>query len=105
MIELLAHLTTQCLKLSLSKHPNSIPMILILEITTLASDICYRESDTSDWLLTDRVSSWPGTPTDRGWRYLRQPLERHDSPDTDFKYTKTTLEIILSYDRLTPPPP
>jgi len=86
MTELFDYLTTQCLKLS--RHPNNIP-----------------ESDTSDWLLTDRVSSWPGTPADRGWRYLRQSLERHDSPDTDFKYTKTTLETILSYDRLTPPPP
>jgi len=69
------------------------------------SDDYLRESDTSDWLLTDRVSSWPGTPADRGWRYLRQSLERHDNPDTDFRYSKTTLETILSYDRLTPPPP
>ena len=80
-------------------------MILVTEITALASYIHHRESDTSDWLLTDQVSSWPGTPADRGWRYLRQSLERHDDPDTDLKYTKTTLETILSYDRLTPPPP
>ena len=80
-------------------------MILVLEVTTSASDVHRRESDTSDWLLTDRVSSWPGTPADRGWRYLRQSLERHDGPDTDLKYTKTSLETILSYDRLTPPPP
>ena len=80
-------------------------MTLAAETVALTSDIHRRESDTSDWLLTDRVSSWPGTPADRGWRYLRQSLERHDSSDTDFKYTKTTLETILSYDRLTPPPP
>lgn len=80
-------------------------MTLVAEITALTSDIRRRESDTSDWLLTDRVSSWPGNPADRGWRYLRQSLERHDSSDTDFKYTKTTLETVLSYDRLTPPPP
>ena len=104
MTELFVHLTTQCLKLS--RHPNSIPYdpgywTFCIDF----SDPCRRESDTSDWLLTDRVSSWPGTPADRGWRYLRQSLERHDSPDTDFKYAKTTLETILSYDRLTPPPP
>ena len=80
-------------------------MTFVAEIVALTSDIRRRESDTSDWLLTDQVSSWPGTPADRGWRYLRQSLERHDSPDTDFKYTKTTLETVLSYDRLTPPPP
>lgn len=80
-------------------------MIPVPEVTALASDVRRRESDTSDWLLTDRVSSWPGTPADRGWRYLRQSLERHDGPDTDLKYTKITLETILSYDRLTPPPP
>jgi hypothetical protein len=104
MTELFVHLTTQCLKLS--RHPNNIPYVPgCLNRSLDPSDIHNRESDTSDWLLTDRVSSWPGTPADRGWRYLRQSLERHDSPDTDFKYTKITLETILSYDRLTPPPP
>ena len=80
-------------------------MALIIELVVRQSNVYRSESDTSDWLLTDCVSSWPGTPNDRGWRYLRQSLERHDSSDTDFKYTKTTLETILSYDRLTPPPP
>ena len=64
-----------------------------------------RAEDTSDWLLTDKVSSWPGTPTDRGWRYLRQALESHDGPETDFRYSKVTLETILEYDRSSPPPP
>lgn len=80
-------------------------MTLVIELVVRQSDVYHRESDTSDWLLTDRVSSWPGAPADRGWRYLRLSLERHDSSDTDFKYTKTSLETILSYDRLTPPPP
>ena len=80
-------------------------MTLVIHVFALTSDDHLRESDTSDWLLTDRVSSWPGTPADRGWRYLRQSLERHDNPDTDFRYSKTTLETILSHDRLTPPPP
>ena len=65
----------------------------------------YRSEDTSDWLLTDKVSSWPGTPAERGWRYLRQSLERHDGPPTDYRYTKIALETIMSFDRTSPPPP
>lgn len=64
----------------------------------------YRQ-DTADWLLTDNVSSWPGTPADRGWRYLKLALERHDGPDTDYRYNKAVLEAILSHDRALPPPP
>ncbi|KAJ7122853.1 nucleoporin Nup120/160-domain-containing protein [Mycena epipterygia] len=86
MTDLFAHLTTQCLRLS--RNPDAV-----------------IQQDNSDWLLTDKVSSWPGSPADRGWRYLRQSLERHDGPDTDFKYTKTTLETILSLQRTWPPPP
>jgi len=86
MVDLFGHLTTQCLRLS--HHLDAV----IAE-------------DTSDWLLTDKVSSWPGTPVDRGWRYLRQSLERHDDPDTDYRYTKTVLETILEFDRSSPPPP
>lgn len=58
----------------------------------------------SDWLLTDKVSSWPGTPADRGWRYLRQCLERYDSADTDYSYSKAVLETLLSNDSSPPPP-
>jgi nuclear pore complex protein Nup160 len=64
-----------------------------------------RQEDTSDWLLTDKVTSWPGTPTDRGWRYLRQSLDRHDNVETDYKYSKVTLETILAFDRFWPTPP
>lgn len=64
-----------------------------------------RQEDTSDWLLTDKVSSWPGTPAERGWRYLRQALERHDGLATEFRYNKAVLEAILSYDRAAAPPP
>ena len=59
----------------------------------------------SDWLLTDKVSSWPGSPADRGWRYLRQALDRHDTPETDFKYSKAVLEVLLSNNAGIPPPP
>ncbi|KZT74501.1 hypothetical protein DAEQUDRAFT_195531 [Daedalea quercina L-15889] len=86
MTDLFGHLTRQCLRLS--RNPDAV-----------------LAEDSSDWLLTDKVSSWPGTPIDRGWRYLRQALERHDGPDTDFKYNKVTLETILEYDRASPPPP
>jgi len=86
MSDLFAHLTSQCLRIS--KNSESV-----------------IQRDTSDWLLTDRVSSWPGTTADRAWRYLRQSLERHDNAGTDYKYSKATLETILSYDRFSPPPP
>lgn len=86
MTDLFAHLTGQCLRIS--RSPDSV-----------------IQEDTSDWLLTDRVSSWPGTHVDRSWRYLRLSLERHDSAETDYKYNKVTLETILAFDRSTLPPP
>ncbi|KAF7354945.1 hypothetical protein MSAN_01409400 [Mycena sanguinolenta] len=86
MTDLFAHLTTRCLRLS--RNPDAV-----------------IQEDNSDWLLTDKVSSWSGTPADRGWRYLRQSLERYDGPDTDYKYTKITLETILGLQRTSPPPP
>ncbi|KAK7060140.1 hypothetical protein VNI00_000904 [Paramarasmius palmivorus] len=85
MTDLFAHLTTQCLKLS---HD---PDIVV-------------QQDTSDWLLTDKVSSWGGSPADRGWRYLRESLKRHDSSETDYKYTKTALETVLNFWSSPPPP-
>jgi len=86
MSDLFTHLTRQCLRIS--RSPDSV-----------------IQEDTSDWLLTDKVSSWPGTHADRGWRYLRLSLERHDSADTDYKYNKVTLETILAFDQSTLPPP
>ena len=66
----------------------------------------------TDWLLTDKVSSWPGSPAERGWRYLRQCLERYDTPETDYSYSKAVLETLIVHDqdqpaRVTraPPPP
>ncbi|KAL4241382.1 Nucleoporin Nup120/160 [Abortiporus biennis] len=85
MSEVFAHLTNQCLRLS--------------------QDSNYLLSqDTSDWLLTDKVSSWTGTYADRAWRYLRQSLECHDGPQTDYAYYKTTLETILAFNRSSAPP-
>ncbi|EGO01552.1 hypothetical protein SERLA73DRAFT_158827 [Serpula lacrymans var. lacrymans S7.3] len=86
MSDLFSILTNQCLRLS--RNPDSV-----------------MQEDTSDWLLTDNVSSWPGSPADRGWRFLRQSLERHDSAETDYSYSKATLETILVFDRTTAPPP
>ncbi|GBE79204.1 hypothetical protein SCP_0204010 [Sparassis crispa] len=85
MTDLFGHLTGLCLRLS--RNPEAV-----------------IGEDTSDWLLTDKVTSWPGTAADRGWRYLRESLERHDGPDTDYRYTKVTLETILELDRTSPPP-
>ncbi len=62
-------------------------------------------TDFLDWLLTDKVTSWAGTPSDRGWRYLRQSLERHDSPDTDLRYSKVVFETIIGLERSSTPPP
>lgn len=59
----------------------------------------------SDWLLTDKVSSWPGSPADRGWRYLRQNLERYDNAGTDYSYNKAVLETLLTHDAALPLPP
>lgn len=72
-----------------------------------ASNAIYacRQEDTSDWLLTDKTSSWPGSHIDRGWRYLRQALQRHDTADHDFNYSKVTLDTILTYNRAWPTPP
>ena len=63
-----------------------------------------RLEDTSGWLLTDSASSWQGTPSDRGWRYLQQALKRHDGVETDHRYAKASLETMLSTDSLAPPP-
>lgn len=104
MTDLFAHLTTQCLRLS--RNPDSVMYVRSCRLRPLyRSYLRFRQEDNSDWLLTDKVSSWPGSPADRGWRYLRQSLERHDGSDTDYKYTKVTLETILSLQRTQPPPP
>jgi hypothetical protein len=46
-----------------------------------------------------------GTPSDRGWRYLRQSLERHDGPDTNLRYSKVVFETITGLERASTPPP
>ncbi|KAH9853874.1 nucleoporin Nup120/160-domain-containing protein [Lenzites betulinus] len=86
MTDLFGHLAGRCLRLS--RRPDAV-----------------MSEDTSDWLLTDKISSWPGTPVEKGWRYLRQSLERHDGPQTDYRYTKVALDTIMAFDRSSPPPP
>ena len=68
-------------------------------------DLWLRSEDTTDWLLTDKVTSWVGTASDRGWRYLRQSLERHDGPDTGLRYSKVVFETITGLERASSPPP
>ncbi|TFK56037.1 hypothetical protein OE88DRAFT_1652614 [Heliocybe sulcata] len=84
MSDLFSLVTRQCLRLSYD------PDMVIHE-------------DISDWLLTDNVKSWSGSPAARAWGYIRESLQRHDSQETDFKYTKAVFETIL--DRESTPPP
>ncbi|KAI5982289.1 nucleoporin Nup120/160-domain-containing protein [Pisolithus marmoratus] len=86
MSELFVMLAVQCMRLS--RNPDAI----------------FQE-DASDWLLTDNAASWPGSPADRGWRYLKMALERHDGPEMDYRYSKATLEAILAHDSSLSPPP
>ncbi|CAL1702056.1 unnamed protein product [Somion occarium] len=86
MSDVFAHLTNQCIRLE-----------------RYLDDV--MSEDTSDWLLTDKASSWPGTYADRGWRYLRNSLEKHDGPHTDFSYSKVVFETLLAFDRSSTPPP
>lgn len=87
MSELFVMLAMQCMRLS--RNPDA---------------VLFQE-ETSDWLLTDNSASWPGSPANRGWRYLKMSLERHDGLETDYKYSKATLEAILAHDRSLSPPP
>jgi nuclear pore complex protein Nup160 len=102
MTDLFSHLTRQCLLLS--RNPEAVlwvPQIL----APIASLTFSRSEDTTDWLLTDKVTSWAGTPSDRGWRYLRQSLERHDRQDTHLRYSKIVFETIIGLERTSTPPP
>ena len=101
MTDLFIHLTNQCVRLT--RNPGS-----VLYAFLICSYFCIYSSsrleDTSGWLLTDNGSSWQGTPSDRGWRYLQQALKRHDGGETDHRYAKASLETILSAESLAPPP-
>lgn len=72
---------------------------------SMYSPATASDEEAPDWLLTDKVSSWSGTAADRCWRYLRQALERHDGPRTNYAYTKVVLEVIIGFDRSSSPPP
>lgn len=63
-----------------------------------------RQEGSPDWLLTERVSSWTGTLSDKAWRYLRQALSVYDKPETDFRYSKIALETIMQIQKAPPPP-
>lgn len=75
-----------------------------LSVYSFCVNLSSRLEDTSGWLLTDSASSWQGTTSDRGWRYLQQALKRHDGVETDHRYAKASLETMLSADSLAPPP-
>ncbi|KAI9510623.1 nucleoporin Nup120/160-domain-containing protein [Russula earlei] len=84
--DLFSHLTRECFRLS--RHPDAV-----------------LSEDTTDWLLTDKAKTWAGTSSDRGWRYLRQSLERHDGPETDLRYSKIVFETMIGLERASSPPP
>lgn len=105
MTDLFSHLTRQCLRLSRNPDTVSCALLFPLRPKTLLRCLLRRLEDTTDWLLTDKVTSWAGTPSDRAWRYLRQCLERHDGPDTDLRYSKVVFETITGLERASTPPP
>ncbi|KIJ26033.1 hypothetical protein M422DRAFT_236708 [Sphaerobolus stellatus SS14] len=80
MTELFERLTLQCLRLA--RRGES-----------------YLQDPSSEWLHSERVSSWPGTPIERGWRYLRISLEQHDTAAKDYAYRKAVVEKMLEFDR------
>jgi len=102
MTDLFIHLTNQCVRLT--RNPGSVLYVHYLSSPFFCIESLSRLEDTSGWLLTDSASSWQGTPSDRGWRYLQQALKRHDNVETDHCYAKASLETILSADSLAPPP-
>jgi nuclear pore complex protein Nup160 len=63
------------------------------------------QEDTFPWLFEGKASAWSGSLAERGWKYLRQALDLHDSTETDYKYTKAAIESILEHDRKRPLPP
>ena len=105
MTDLFEHLTVHCLRLVANPDLALQVPSASLTFVSCSNGLYGRDDDTSDWLLTDKVASWAGTAADRGWRYLRQALERYDGPQSNYAYTKATLEAILGFDRLSPPPP
>jgi len=63
----------------------------------------FRYQEQGDWLLTDRLAPCP--PVERGWNYIRQSLERHDSADIDYRYSKVVIESLLVHDQDSVAPP
>ena len=103
MTDLFNHLTIQCLRLS--RNPDTVMYDYLIFCVHPSLISCNRQEDSSDWLLNDDLASWSGTPVERGWRYLRQALHQYDSAETEYKYSKATLETILGADRTSSPPP
>ncbi len=105
LTDLFSNLTRQCLRLS--RNPDAVSCVPVGSFASGSNfaELLRRLEDTTDWLLTDKVTSWAGMPSDRAWRYLRQSLERHDGPDTDLRYSKVVFETITGLERASTPPP
>ncbi|KDQ20617.1 hypothetical protein BOTBODRAFT_626620 [Botryobasidium botryosum FD-172 SS1] len=87
MTGLFGHLTAQCLRL------------------TSLGDEMYADPAELPWLLSDRVVSWEGTSSQRGWRYLRLSLETHDNAENDYIYYKAVVQKVLDLNRFGRIPP
>lgn len=105
MTELFQRLTVLCLRLTAAPESTLYAFIIRHFFLMLTVSIHSLEVASSDWLLTDKVSSWPGSAAERGWRYLRQSLERQDDQETDYKYSKAVLETLLAHDMTASLPP
>lgn len=67
---------------------------------SLTQITCFSSAEgETTWLHSEKVSSWPGSPVERGWRYLRTSLEQYDNPSNDYAYCKAVSEKILEFDR------
>jgi nuclear pore complex protein Nup160 len=97
MTELFQRLTVTCIKLSSTSDPSMWVFWLFCDPFPL-NFVFRTEMAASDWLLTDKVASWPGTSAERGWRYLRQSLERYDNDKSEYKYSKAVLDTLLLHD-------
>jgi len=61
--------------------------------------------DELDWLLSSPiVSSLDGPIAGRATQYLKIMLERHDGPETFYRYRAAVLEKLLESDRRLPLP-
>lgn len=86
--------------LSLSRSP-----LRLAEPFSSSSPRRSESYDELDWLLSSPiVSSLDGPIAGRATQYLKIMLERHDGPETFYRYRAAVLEKLLESDRRLPLP-